>query len=116
AIDFGLGYSNLKIDGSAVSELDDADSAAVSVRFTFLNATPSNWRIGFSLHGAGTWEETDPFILDGEVFSDDPFKEFSMLVPMFRVGYHFDLGTSGWFVEPSLGIGPSLGYFRAGED
>jgi hypothetical protein len=116
ALDVGLGYSKLNIDGDFVSELDDSDSAAVSVRFTFLNPHRSNWRIGFSLHAAGTWEETDPFILDGEVFDDDPYKEFSMLVPMFRVGYHFPIGDSGWFVEPSFGVGPSFGYFRAGED
>jgi hypothetical protein len=116
AIDFGLGYSKLNIDGDVTEELDGEETIAPMVRFTFLPPENSGWRIGFSLQGTTVYDETGPFVYDGELFVDDPFKQFSMLVPMFQLGYQFDLGNTGVFITPRIGVGPSFGYFVAGEE
>lgn len=116
AIDFGLGYSKLNIDGEVTDDLDGEETVSPMVRFTFLPQDRSGWRIGFSLQAATVYDETGPFIYDGELFINDPYKQFSMLVPMVQVGYQFDLGDSGVFITPRIGVGPSFGYFVAGED
>ena len=114
--DFGIGVQKLNIDGDAVSELDGDDNLALKIKFMIApNGEKNPWRYGFSLSGGYALDETNPFVFDGEVYADDPFKELSILIPEFRVAYHWKVDKH-WFVEPSIGVGPSIGIFRVGED
>jgi hypothetical protein len=114
-MDFGLGYAKVNIDGANASDLDGNDTSAAEVRFKFTQPKLGNWRLGFALNVVDTWEDTDPYVIDGKAYIDDPYKEFYMLSPMFSLGYQVPLG-SHWFIEPSVAVGPSIGVFILGED
>lgn len=114
AFDFGLGYQKLHIDGSNASQLDGDENLSIRAKFMFLPANNNPWRFGFALSGASSIQSTGPFVFDGKVYDDDPFKEFEMIVPEFRIAYH--IPVKNLFIEPSIGVGPSIGLFRVGDD
>jgi hypothetical protein len=113
--DFGIGVQKLEIEGDAVSELDGEENLALKIKFMLTPKNDTPWRFGFGLSGGYALDETDAFVFDGDAYTDDPFKELSILIPEFRVAYHWKVDKF-WFVEPSIGVGPSIGIFRVGED
>ena len=112
--DFGIGYQKLHIDGANAKELDGDENISGKFKVMILPSTTSRWRYGFSISGASAYENTGPFVFDGKTYVDDPFKEFEMLVPEFRIAYHIPINNL--FIEPSIGVGPAIAAFRTGED
>jgi hypothetical protein len=113
--DFSLGWQKLNIDGANAKELDGDDRLSGRFRMMFLPAERgNNWRLGFQLSGAHSYDETQPFVYKGDAFTDNPYKELDLFVPEFRIAYHIPIQR--WFIEPGIGLGVAFGAFTVGED
>jgi len=110
-IDFGLGYSKLQIDGSSddAKALDGSDGPAFDISFKFTSIIPG-LRWGFGVQGSYFRDEYHVTNSDGD--SDKRFRDLTLIIPEFRVGYHVPIGPI--FIEPSMGAALVMGEFRTG--
>lgn len=107
-VDFGLAYSQLRIDGNGAKDLDKSDGAAARASFMFPQPAVPGLKLGFGLEVSGYRNDFHEVDNDGD--NRRRYHELDLVIPELRAAYTIPFGN--FFVEPGIGVGLALADYR----